>query len=179
MIVLCGFPLSNYYNKVKMALLEKGVPFTEEIVATGSKDEAVLAATGAGRTEPDTGSDTQPNCQAVTASVGDAVRLQQRHVAVELQMELDELVHAGGTRPQVVHRLHRRMRGDDRADLLADVVRELAIHQVVQRDAGDAPGGIDQVDRNRDRQHGIEQEALGVLEVLVEHVRDVLGREFH
>ena len=28
MIVLCGFQLSNYYNKVKLALLEKGVPFT-------------------------------------------------------------------------------------------------------------------------------------------------------
>ena len=25
MLVLCGFPISNYYNKVKLALLEKGV----------------------------------------------------------------------------------------------------------------------------------------------------------
>ena len=44
MLVLCGFSLSNYYNKVKMALLEKGVPFSEETVKTGSDDEAVLAA---------------------------------------------------------------------------------------------------------------------------------------
>ena len=44
MITLCGFPLSNYYNKVKMALLEKGLPFTEERVKTHSDDEAVLAA---------------------------------------------------------------------------------------------------------------------------------------
>lgn len=29
---LCGFAASNYYNKVKIALLEKGVPF-EEVVA--------------------------------------------------------------------------------------------------------------------------------------------------
>lgn len=43
MITLCGFPVSNYYNKVKLALLEKGVPFTEEHVATKSTDEAVLA----------------------------------------------------------------------------------------------------------------------------------------
>ena len=43
MITLCGFSISNYYNKVKMVLLEKGVPFTEERVKTGSKDEAVLA----------------------------------------------------------------------------------------------------------------------------------------
>lgn len=35
MLVLCGFSLSNYYNKVKLALLEKGVPFTEETVAAG------------------------------------------------------------------------------------------------------------------------------------------------
>jgi glutathione S-transferase len=43
MITLCGFSISNYYNKVKMVLLEKGVPFAEERVKTGSKDEAVLA----------------------------------------------------------------------------------------------------------------------------------------
>ncbi len=29
MITLCGIPLSNYYNKVKLVLLEKGIPFTE------------------------------------------------------------------------------------------------------------------------------------------------------
>lgn len=44
MITLCGISLSNYYCKVKLALLEKGIPFTEERVATGSTDEAVLAA---------------------------------------------------------------------------------------------------------------------------------------
>jgi glutathione S-transferase len=49
MITLCGMPLSNYYNKVKLALLEKGLPFTEEFVPTGSKDEAVLAATPLGK----------------------------------------------------------------------------------------------------------------------------------
>lgn len=32
MIKLCGFALSNYYNKVKLALLEKGVPFEEELI---------------------------------------------------------------------------------------------------------------------------------------------------
>jgi glutathione S-transferase len=44
MITLCGFPISNYYNKVKLALLEKNVPFTEETVMTKSTDPAVLAA---------------------------------------------------------------------------------------------------------------------------------------
>jgi glutathione S-transferase len=44
MIQLHGFAVSNYYNKVKMALLEKGVPFTEVHQATKSTDDAVLAA---------------------------------------------------------------------------------------------------------------------------------------
>ena len=42
MITLCGFPISNYYNKVKLVLLEKNIDFQEEVVMTGSKDEAVL-----------------------------------------------------------------------------------------------------------------------------------------
>jgi glutathione S-transferase len=49
MITLCGFAISNYYNKVKMVLLEKGVPFTEEYVATGSKDEGTLCASPLGK----------------------------------------------------------------------------------------------------------------------------------
>lgn len=32
MLKLCGFAASNYYNKVKFALLEKGVDFEEELV---------------------------------------------------------------------------------------------------------------------------------------------------
>ena len=49
MITLCGFAVSNYYNKVKLALLEKGIPFSEELVMTGSQDEAVLSATPLGK----------------------------------------------------------------------------------------------------------------------------------
>ena len=49
MITLCGFPISNYYNKVKLVLLEKGVEFTEERVMTGSKDESVLSASPLGK----------------------------------------------------------------------------------------------------------------------------------
>ena len=49
MITLCGMRLSNYYNKVKLVLLEKGVPFTEELVRTGATDEAVLSATPLGK----------------------------------------------------------------------------------------------------------------------------------
>ena len=38
MLTLCGFAVSNYYNKVKFALLEKGVPFQEELVWLGQTD---------------------------------------------------------------------------------------------------------------------------------------------
>lgn len=43
MITLCGFAISNYYNIVKQVLLEKEIPFSEEHVTTGSKEETVLA----------------------------------------------------------------------------------------------------------------------------------------
>ena len=49
MITLCGFAVSNYYNKVKLALLEKGIPFNEELVMTGSQEETVLSATPLGK----------------------------------------------------------------------------------------------------------------------------------
>lgn len=47
-ITLCGFAVSNYYNKVKLALLEKGVPFQEEL-NWATKDEATLAASPLGK----------------------------------------------------------------------------------------------------------------------------------
>ncbi|NCT83106.1 MAG: glutathione S-transferase [Comamonadaceae bacterium] len=49
MITLCGIPLSNYYNKVKLTLLEKGIPFDEEYVKTHSHDEAVLSCSPLGK----------------------------------------------------------------------------------------------------------------------------------
>jgi glutathione S-transferase len=49
MITLCGFAVSNYYNKVKLALLEKGIPFQEELVMTGQTAEPILAASPLGK----------------------------------------------------------------------------------------------------------------------------------
>ncbi|MDO9135434.1 glutathione S-transferase family protein [Hydrogenophaga sp.] len=40
MLTLCGFAASNYYNKVKLALLEKGVEFDEELAWVGQTDTA-------------------------------------------------------------------------------------------------------------------------------------------
>jgi glutathione S-transferase len=48
MIKLHGFALSNYYNKVKFALLEHQIPF-EEVLVMPSQDEAVLAHSPLGK----------------------------------------------------------------------------------------------------------------------------------
>ena len=39
MLKLCGFSASNYYNVVKLQLLEKGVPFEEELVWAGGGEK--------------------------------------------------------------------------------------------------------------------------------------------
>jgi glutathione S-transferase len=38
MITLCGFAVSNYYNKLKLVLLEKGIPFEECLVYPWQKE---------------------------------------------------------------------------------------------------------------------------------------------
>jgi glutathione S-transferase len=48
MLELCGFSASNYYNKVKFALLEKGIPF-QETLAYPSSAEAFLAESPMGK----------------------------------------------------------------------------------------------------------------------------------
>jgi glutathione S-transferase len=48
MINLCGFCISNYYNKTKLILLEKGIAFTEEEVRP-SQDEALLKRSPLGK----------------------------------------------------------------------------------------------------------------------------------
>lgn len=49
MITLHGFSVSNYFNKVKLALLEKGVPFEEVVTKTGRRDEEVLGCSPLGK----------------------------------------------------------------------------------------------------------------------------------
>jgi glutathione S-transferase len=49
MITLCGFTLSNYYNKVKMVLIEKGLPFDEERSDRGAVTEETLMCSPLGK----------------------------------------------------------------------------------------------------------------------------------
>jgi glutathione S-transferase len=44
MITLCGMTISNYYNKVKLVLLEKGIPFEEKAVKTGGGEEVRVSS---------------------------------------------------------------------------------------------------------------------------------------
>lgn len=48
MLKLCGFAASNYHNKVKLALLEKGVPF-EEVLVNLPADAKLLEASPMGK----------------------------------------------------------------------------------------------------------------------------------
>ena len=48
MLKLGGFAVSNYYNKVKVAMLEKGIPF-EEVFCMTSQDEAYLQRSPMGK----------------------------------------------------------------------------------------------------------------------------------
>lgn len=48
MIRLCGFAASNYYNKVKLALIEKGIGFEEQLVYP-SQEEELLADSPMGK----------------------------------------------------------------------------------------------------------------------------------
>ena len=49
MIRLCGFRISNYHNKVRIALLEKGIPFEEDENVKPSQDEGYLAKSPMGK----------------------------------------------------------------------------------------------------------------------------------
>ncbi len=49
MLKLYGFRVSNYHNKVLIALLEKGVPYEEDATVRPSQDEAYLARSPMGK----------------------------------------------------------------------------------------------------------------------------------
>jgi glutathione S-transferase len=46
---LCGFSASNYYNKIKLQLLEKGVAFEEDLVWTGQAQAALIERSPLGK----------------------------------------------------------------------------------------------------------------------------------
>jgi glutathione S-transferase len=49
MLKLCGFHISNYHNKVRIALMEKGVPFEEDAACKPSQKDEFLARSPIGK----------------------------------------------------------------------------------------------------------------------------------
>lgn len=49
MLKLCGFHISNYHNKVRLALLEKGIAFEEDATCTPKQSEEYLARSPMGK----------------------------------------------------------------------------------------------------------------------------------
>lgn len=49
MLKLCGFHLSNYHNKVRIALLEKGIAFEEDAACRPSQQDEFLARSPMGK----------------------------------------------------------------------------------------------------------------------------------
>ncbi len=49
MLKLCGFHLSNYHNKVRIALLERGIPFEEDATCSPSQETEWLARSPLGK----------------------------------------------------------------------------------------------------------------------------------
>jgi glutathione S-transferase len=49
MLKLCGFPISNYFNKARIAILEKGVAFELDPTCRPSQEEGFLARTPMGK----------------------------------------------------------------------------------------------------------------------------------
>jgi len=49
MLKLCGFHISNYHNKVRIVLLEKGIPFEEDASCNPSQEDEFLARTPIGK----------------------------------------------------------------------------------------------------------------------------------
>ena len=103
MLVLCGFTLSNYHNKVKLALLEKGVAFTEELAHPRDKTEAMLQASPLGkvpfiRTEQGSLCESQaildylerayPTPALLPADAWQAAKVHELNTFIELHIEL-------------------------------------------------------------------------------------------
>jgi glutathione S-transferase len=100
MLTLCGFAASNYYNKVKLALLEKGVPFQEELAWLGQTDPACSPLGKVPYLKTDQGAlsestvlleyieDAYPHPALLPADAYDAAKVRELVRYIELHLEL-------------------------------------------------------------------------------------------
>lgn len=102
MLKLCGFAMSNYYNKVKLALLEKNIPF-EEVLVWADRSPELLAKSPLGKvpfieTEQGVLCESQvindylevvyPQAPLLPADPFAAAKVREMITFIELQMEL-------------------------------------------------------------------------------------------
>ena len=102
MLKLCGFAMSNYYNKVKLALLEKNIPF-EEVLVWADRSPELLAKSPLGKvpfieTEQGALCESQvindyleavyPQAPLLPADPFAAAKVREMITFIELQMEL-------------------------------------------------------------------------------------------
>lgn len=100
---LCGFSASNYYNQIKLQLLEKDVPFEEELVSTGTSEPRLLERSPMGKVpflETDHGCISEsmacaeyieavyPQHPLLPADAFAAVKVRELVVYIELHLEL-------------------------------------------------------------------------------------------
>jgi glutathione S-transferase len=114
MITLCGFALSNYYLKVKLALLEKGIPFDEERVMTGAVTENVLAASPLAkipfiRTEQGTLCESQVILDYLEAKVRELVTFIDLHLELVARDLYAEAFFGGKVSDEVKARTKKRL----------------------------------------------------------------------
>ncbi len=67
LLQLCGFSASNYYNKIKLQLLEKAVPFEEVLAWTGRGDPKVVSASPLGKV-PFLNTPQGPLCESIACA---------------------------------------------------------------------------------------------------------------
>jgi glutathione S-transferase len=189
MLTLCGFAISNYYNKVKLVLLEKGLPFDEQLVMTRSKDEAVLSASPLGkvpflRTEHGNLCESQvivdyleaayPNPPLVPADPFAAAKVRELVTFIDLHLELVArelypLAFFGGTvddatKERVRKQLTRQIGGFKRLAKFSPLRGGRAVHagrlRGVREPAAGGHGDEDRARRRPARQRGRRLEDL-------------------
>src|SRR5260370_22905621 len=90
-------------------------------------------------------------------AIADDVGVAERHRRVENDMELDELRETRRSRAQLVYAAHLGMAVRDVEDPLSLVVRQLAVHQHVERLAAHFPGPVNEIERHQSRHAAVDQ----------------------
>ena len=94
--------------------------------------------------------------QALLHLVGDGVGPQQAQFIVQFQVQLDKGVYARPARAQIMHAAHLGVCPDYCLDLLALLIGQFPVHQMVEGPPHDLPGAVENIERDSDGKQGIE-----------------------